>query len=116
MGIGYSANNMGRLWNVAGIKGKYQRADNFLVELIVSFGLIGVLLYALLVWGLIRSLRRAIQKGNAPALHCTVGVLALICVGRAMVDVFDEGLWRYLMALLGMYYGFLHSNEWRTRN
>lgn len=116
LGIGYSSDYMGRLWGVAGIEGKYQRTDSFLVEQIVSFGLIGILPYALLVWGLLRSLRCAIQEGNAPVVLVAVSGLILVCVGRALVDVFDKGLWRYLMALLGMYYGLLHSNEWRTRN
>lgn len=116
LGIGYSDDYMARLWGVAGEQGKYQRSDSFLVEHIVSFGLLGIMLYALLVWSLLRSLRRAVRSGNAPVVLVAVCGIILVCVGRGLVDVFTEGLWRYLMALLGMYYGLLHSNEWRTRN
>lgn len=115
-GIGYSADYMARLWGVAGEKGKYQRSDSFLVEHIVSFGLVGIVLYAWLLWGLLRSLRCAIRTDNATVVLVAVCGIICICVGRALVDVFTEGLWRYLMALLGMYYGLLHSNQWRTRN
>lgn len=113
-GIGYSEDYMARLWGVAGEKGKYQRSDSFLVEHIVCFGILGIMLYVMLVWGLLRSLRYALQSGNAPVVLVAVCGIILVCVGRALVDVFSEGLWRYLMALLGMYYGLLHSNGWRT--
>ena len=115
-GIGYSDDYMARLWGVAGEKGKYQRSDSFLVEHIVSFGLLGIMLYALLVWGLLRSLRSAMRSGYASVVLVAICGIILVCVGRGLVDVFTEGLWRYLMALLGMYYGLLHSNEWRTRS
>lgn len=115
-GIGYADDYMGRLWGVAGEAGKYQRSDSFLVEQIVSFGWPAILLYALLIWGLLRSLRRAMQSDNAPVVLVVVCGIILVCVGRGLVDVLNEGLWRYLMALLGMYYGLLHSNEWRLRD
>lgn len=116
-GIGYSSDYMGRLWGVAGEKGKYQRSDSFLVEHIVSFGLVGVMLYAWLVWSLLRTMRTAVQSGRATAILVAVCGIILVCVGRSVVDVFSEGLWRYLLALLGMYYGLLHSTDaWRKRN
>ena len=104
---------MGRLWGVAGDTGKYQRCDSFLVEHIVSFGLPGVALYALLVWGVLATLRRAMRVGTASAGLVLVCGIILVCVGRSLVDVFSEGLWRYLMALLGIYYGLLHASEGR---
>lgn len=116
LGIGYSDDYMARLWGVAGEQGKYQRSDSFLVEHIVSFGLPGSMLYALLVWSLLRSLRYAVRSCNAPILLVAVCGIILVCVGRGLVDVLTEGFWRYLMALLGMYYGLLHSKEWRTKN
>lgn len=116
LGIGYSDDYLGRLWGVAGDEGKYQRSDSFLVEHIVSFGLPGIALYGLLFWGVLRTLRRSVRSGDASAAMVLVCGIILVCVGRGLVDVFSEGLWRYLMALLGMYYGLLHSNEWRTRN
>jgi hypothetical protein len=115
LGIGYSPDYLGRLWGVAGQTGKYQRADSFMVEHIVTFGLPGILLYALLVGRLLYSLRRSIRARTASFMHVGVCALILVCIGRALVDVFDEGLWRYLMALLGIYYGLLHPSEIRDR-
>jgi hypothetical protein len=116
LGIGYSDNYLGRLWGVAGDEGKYQRSDSFLVEHIVSFGLPGVALYGLLFWGVLRTLQRSVRSGEAGAALVLVCGIILVCVGRGLVDVFSEGLWRYLMALLGMYYGLLHSDDWRKRS
>jgi hypothetical protein len=113
-GIGYSDDYMARLWGVAGEKGKYQRTDSFLVEHIVAFGLFGVIFYTLLVRGLIRSLQHALPSHNAPVVLVAVCGIILVCVGRALVDVVTEGLWRYLMALLGMYYGLLHADGWHV--
>jgi hypothetical protein len=115
-GIGYSDDYMARLWGVAGNKGNYQRSDSFLVEHLVSFGAPGIMFYALLVMGVMRSLRVMLHSGRAWFALVGVCGIILVCVARALVDVFNEGLWRYLMALLGMYYGLLHSNEWRTRS
>lgn len=117
LGIGYSDNYFGRLLGLAGGEGKYQRSDSVLVEHIVSFGLPGLPLYGLLFWGgVLRTLRRSGQSGEVSAATVLACGIILVCVGRGLVDVFSEGLWRYLMALLGMYYGLLHSNEWRTRS
>lgn len=116
-GIGYSSDYMGRLWDVAGENGKYQRSDSFLVELAVSFGLVGVMLCARLVYSLMQTTRTAVQTGCDTVILVAVCGIILICVGRSVVDVFSEGLWRYLLALLGMYYGLLHSSDaWRKRN
>jgi hypothetical protein len=115
-GIGYSEDYMARLWGVAGEQGKYQRADSFLVEVVVSFGLSGCMLYAWLIWGLQRSLRQTVRSGNPPIVLVAVCGLIFICVGRALVDVLSEGFWRYLMALLGMYYGLLYSYKQQIRN
>jgi hypothetical protein len=113
LGIGYSENYMGRLWGVSGEKGKYQHVDSFLVENIVSFGVIGVALYALIVYDLVKSLRRVVRAGNPPVMLLVVCGLIFVCIGRGLVDVFSEGLWRYLMALMGMYYGLLYSTYGR---
>ncbi len=116
LGIGYSDNYLGRIWGVAGDEGKHQRSDSFLVQHIVSFGLPGIALYSLLFWSVLRTLRCSVQSGEASAALVLVCGIILVCVGRSLVDVFTEGLWRYLMALLGMYYGLLHSDAWRRRN
>ncbi len=116
LGIGYSDNYMGRLWSVAGDEGKYQRTDSFLVEHIVSFGLAGITLYGLLFLRVLHTLRRSVQSGEDSAAIVLVSTIILVCAGRCLVDVFTEGLWRYLMALFGMYYGLMHSNELRTRS
>ena len=114
-GIGYSDNYMGRIWGVEGDVGKYQRIDNFLVEQLVSFGIITVVLYGLLCCVLMCTLRRVVRSGEATADLVLVCGLILACIGRGLIDVFSEGLWRYLMALLGLYYGLLHANQIRTK-
>jgi hypothetical protein len=111
VGIGYSEDYMARLWGVVGEQGKYQRTDSFLLELIVSFGVVGIMVYAWLVWGLLHSLRQTIRSGNPSIVLIAACGLIFICLGRALVDPLNEGFWRYLMALLGMYYGLLHSNK-----
>lgn len=109
LGIGYSENYMGRLWGVEGDTRKYQRADSFLVEHIVSFGWPAVLVYGWLFWGVVSAIRHAKQARLTTAATIVVCALLLACAGRLLVDVFSEGLWRYLMALMGIYFGLLHS-------
>ncbi len=82
LGIGYSVDYMGRFWGVAGDDGKYQRSDSFLIEHIVSFGLLGVALYGLLCWGVLRTLRRAVRTGTASTDMVLVCGIILVCVGR----------------------------------
>lgn len=111
LGIGHSENYMGRLWGVEGDSTKYQRIDSFLVEHIVSFGWPAILLYGWFFWGTVSAMRRAVRAGQASAATIMLCALLLACVGRTFVDVFSEGLWRYLMALMGIYYGLLHANS-----
>jgi hypothetical protein len=111
LGIGYSENYMGRLWGVAGDEKKYQRTDSFLVEQIVSFGLPGVAFYVLLVYGLLRKFRHAISLSKANIVLVLVCGLILVCIGRTLIDVFSEGLWRYMMALFGIFFGILNSKD-----
>lgn len=115
VGIGYSEDYMARLWGVAGEQGKYQRTDSFLLELIVSFGVVGIMFYAWLVWGLLHSLRQTVRSANPSIVLIAACGLIFICLGRALVDPLDEGFRRYFMALLGMYYGLLHSNKQQIR-
>jgi len=115
LGIGYSDNYMGRLWGVEGDVGKYQRIDNFLVEQLVSFGIITIVLYGLLCCVLMCTLRRVVRSGEATADLVLVCGLILACIGRGLIDIFSDGLWRYFMALLGLYYGLLHANQIRSK-
>lgn len=115
LGIGYSEDYMGRLWGVEEDASKYQRIDSFLVEHIVSFGWPAILLYGWFFWGIVSAMRRAARAGQASAATIIVGAILLACVGRTLVDVFSEGLWKYLMALLGIYYGLLHANGLKTK-
>ncbi len=111
IGVGHSKNYMARMWNVADLEGRYQHNDSFLVELGVAFGFPGLLLYGWLVWGVVRSLQMTTKEGNASVALMVIAGLVLISFGRSFVDQFNEGLWRYLMVLLGVYYGVLHSVE-----
>lgn len=110
LGIGYTQDYMGRLWGVAGDDSKYQRNDSFLVEHVVSFGWPAIVLFGWLFWGVMSALRRALRAGQASAATIMLCAIVLACVGRAVVDVFSEGLWKYLMALMGIYFGLLHAN------
>lgn len=112
-GIGYSGDYMARLWGVHENGDVYQRSDNFFVEHIVSFGWVGMLLYGWLVWNLFRTFHIAVRSRYATAALVAVCGIIFVCVGRSLVDVFSDGLWRYFLALLGMYYGLLHSAETR---
>lgn len=114
-GIGYSEDYMGRLWGVEGDDRKYQRNDSFLVEHMVSFGWPAVLLYGWLFWGVVSAMRRAKRHRLTTAATIVVCALLLACAGRLLVDVFSEGLWRYLMALMGIYFGLLHAVSWQAR-
>lgn len=111
LGIGFSEDYMGRLWGVEGSSSKYQRVDSFLVEHIVSFGWPAILLYGWLFWGVLSAMRGAVRAGYNRAATIMLCALVLTCVGRTLVDVFSEGLWRYMMALLGIYYGLLHASN-----
>jgi hypothetical protein len=114
LGIGYSEDYMGRLWGVEGRTGKYQRIDSFLVEHIVSFGWTAILIYGWLFCGIVFAMRRAVRAGQVSAATIMLCALLLACVGRTFVDVFSEGLWRYFMALMGIYYGLLHAKGLQT--
>lgn len=116
LGIGYSPDYFWRLWGVAGDDGKYQRGDSFLVENLISLGVVGIFLYAILWWRVGHCLRWATNERHAAStVLMIVGGIVFVCVGRSLVDVFSEGLWRYFMALLGMFYGLLpHAGGPRT--
>ena len=114
-GIGYSKDYMGRLWGVAGEVDRYQRIDGLLVELLVCFGLPGMVLYVAFWWRLGLALRQWQRLPGKPAFPYMSDYMMIlcglifVCVGRSLVDVFSDGLWGYLMAMVGMYYGLLHS-------
>jgi len=114
-GIGYSPDYMGRLWDVEGEKTKYQRIDSFLVEHVVSFGWPALLLYGWFFWLVVASIRGVHRAGHASAALFVAGAIVLACAGRMLVDVFSEGLWRYLMAMMGVCYGLLHAAAAQAR-
>jgi hypothetical protein len=114
LGIGYSEDYMGHLWGIEGSANKYQRIDSFLVEHVVSFGWVAILVYGWFFWGIAFAMRRALRAGQAGAATIMLCALLLVCVGRTFVDVFSEGLWRYFMALTGIYYGLLHATGLQT--
>lgn len=114
LGIGYSKDYMARLWALEGQDGVYSHNDSFLIELGVSFGIPGLILYALFWYGIVHSFRAAIYRGNVSAQLTIVCGLVFVSVGRSIIDQFNEGLWRYLMALVGMYFGLLQVEKNRS--
>ncbi len=109
VGIGYSHDYMGRLWGVEGDPTKYQHIDSFLVEHAVSFGWPALLMYGWFFACIVFALRQAVRTGRASAALFVACAIVLTCAGRMLVDVFSEGLWRYLMAMTGIFYGLLHA-------
>ena len=114
-GIGYSPDYMGRLWGVEGDKTKFQRIDSFLVEHVVSFGWPAILLYGWFFWLVVASIRGVLRAGHGSVAMFVAGAIVLACAGRMLVDVFSEGLWRYLMAMMGICYGLLHASVSQAR-
>ena len=110
-GIGYSNNYMGRLWGVEGDEDKFQRIDSSFAEHVVCFGIVGVFLYAYFGWTVAASARSAFNSTKEFWSQIVILVVMLIFVSgvRGMFDLITEGAWRYLMALIGLYYGMLHS-------
>lgn len=115
LGIGFSEDYMGRLWGVERDASKYQRVDSFLVEHIVSFGWPAILLYGWFFWGVVYAMRKTASAGNARAATIILCALVLTCAGRTLVDMLSEGLWRYLLALMGIYYGMLHAGDGQAK-
>lgn len=107
LGVGYSPSYLGRQWGVEGVPGKFQRTDNFLIELGVSFGLLGIAFYIAHWWRIARNVRRALVTAEPPEciLVSVLGCLLFICMGRSLIDTWSEGLWGYLFALFGIFAG-----------
>lgn len=108
LGMGYSSSYMGRLWGVEGVPGKNQTVDNFIIELGVSFGLLGIAMYAIFGLRLGYSLRKSIRYGvSPPHAFLLAGLVGLLytCMARSLIDVWSEGLWGYLFGLFGLYAG-----------
>jgi hypothetical protein len=113
MGIGYTKSYMAHLWGVAGQKGMYQYNDIFLVELAVCFGFLGLLFYLWLFADVTLNLKNLIKKKSNYEL-LLLGALLFTLFGRGMVDQLTDGLWRYLMAILGMFYGLLYRQKFSS--
>jgi hypothetical protein len=114
-GIGYSEDYMGRLWGVGGVGGKYQRADNFIVEIAVSFGFVGIGIWIFLIWRVWTTLRQSFQEQQTQRFTLLViGLPLLILLSRSLIDVISEGALHYLMALYGIFYGVANSTADRT--
>lgn len=111
-GIAYSENYMERVFAEKAGENKYKKTDSFIVEVMVAFGYVGILLWIWLWGGTVRAMLAIREKDRGHAV--TIALLAAIifaCVTRSMIDVVSDGLWRYLMALLGIFYGLLHSDR-----
>lgn len=110
-GVGYSSNYMGRLWGSEGDESKFQRIDSSLAEHIVWFGVIGLTFYTWFGWVIARSARTTLISSRDIQSQAIVliALLIFVCAARGVFDLITEGAWRYLMALVGLYYGTIHS-------
>lgn len=115
-GIGYTKNYMERLWGVDSSNNVYSHNDSFLIEIAVAFGFPGLLLYSIFIFSVLRSFRRVVKRGCASPMLVAVFALLLACFGRSVIDQFNEGLWRYMMVLLGVYYGLLHADQSESKS
>lgn len=102
-GIGYSRDYMARLWGVDGQVGFYQRNDSTLVELVVCYGIFGLIFYLCLVMVVIFAIRRNLDDKSFAVIGI-LGILILSVLLRGIHDLISEGVWRYLMALIGIFF------------
>lgn len=111
-GIGYSENYMERVFLERTGENKYKKTDSFIVEVMIAFGYVGMFLWVWL-WGSVLYAMSAIRKkaGGHDVIIALLAAIIFACVTRSMIDVVSDGLWRYLMALLGIFYGLLHSDR-----
>jgi hypothetical protein len=99
-GIGYSADYMGRYWNVANDPNKYQSQDSFFTLVAVCFGWPGVLsIVWMLLWLVAKVRIMSLDKENAGEF--TVIFLAITIIIRMTYDQVTDGLWCYLLMLIG---------------
>lgn len=110
-GIGYSVDYLARLWGVEGEAGYFQHNDSFLIGWIISYGFPGLSLYVWLILGVCLSFRKFLLQGSNRVEVFFLAGLVLITLGRGVIDQLNEGLWPYLMALMGLYYGLLKSKQ-----
>lgn len=111
LGIGYSNEDIGHIWNVIGQREKWKHIDNFFIRNIILFGIPVVILFSYMLFEILNSIRQIDVNNKKDAIYLLLGLLILICIGRSLIDVFSEGLWRYFMLLLGLYYGKYLKNK-----
>jgi hypothetical protein len=109
LGTGHSPSYLGRRWGVEGMPNKFQRVDNLLIEIGVSFGVVGVFLYLFFWWRLALSLRRELRTGHSTdtLVLTSVACLLFICMSRSFIDLWSQALWGYLLAWFGLYAGIV---------
>ncbi len=105
-GVGYSKDYMARLWELDGEIGVYQRNDSTLVELAVCYGVLGVLAYLAVVIIVLRLIKRG-SDAKQPMFSMLLGILILSILCRGFYDLISEGIFKYLMALIGIYFSFI---------
>lgn len=116
-GIGYSHDYMARRWGVEGDSHKYQHIDSSTTQQAVTYGLVGLFLFGIFMFRLvIAPLSLKIAKGPVFFFSLMLVLLILVYLVRSIFDLITDGAWRYLMALMGMYYGILHSSAIAPRS
>jgi uncharacterized membrane protein YidH (DUF202 family) len=111
-GIGYSVNYMERVFADKPGENKYTKTDSFIVEVMIAFGYVGIILW-IWMWGsVVHAMAKIGQKAREhDVIVAMLAAIIFACVTRSLIDVVSDGLWRYLMALLGIFYGLLHSDQ-----
>ena len=79
--------------------------DNFLIETGLAFGWVGLGLYGIFWWRILRTGTLAAARGRRRGIHALMTVVVGMVVLRSFVDVLSFGLWYYWIAMVGVLYG-----------
>lgn len=90
--------------------------DNFLIETGLAFGFVGLGLYAIFWWRILRiGVSATAQKQRRPVFALLTVVIAMVIL-RGFVDVLSLGRWYYWIALVGILSGCAFQNSPRLRS
>jgi FkbM family methyltransferase len=90
--------------------------DNFLIETGLAFGFVGLGLYALFWWRILRIGVLSTAQGRRRPLFALLTVIIGMGVLRGFVDVLSQGLWYYWIAMVGILSGCAFQDSPRLRS
>jgi O-Antigen ligase len=99
-GVGGSPNYMGRIWGVEGVESKFQRVDSEFIMFFVSYGLVGLFFYFIMLFSAMMPICRP-SKTKLDWVVVSISSLVITMLIRGMFDTISDGLWRCMMVLCG---------------